>query len=268
MTLFPGELNKEQSFVCDFFTNVFKSSKLANSYLFLGSAKDDKYLVAKAISKHLNCETNNSCGICTNCKWIDSDTHPAALIYLQPSAESKKGIITVEQVKNLQSELSKSSSYYRVVVLTDASFQTLNKHSANALLKVLEEPSENTLFVLFAESEEMVMPTLISRSQTVKFAAKESLEYSEESQELFKEYEIRLHTRNRLEAIELAEELSKNDTKLLMEFLEQYQNKQVALMKNAEDLSFARKINSIERAKRDLKSFLRPKAALEEMLIS
>ena len=268
MTLFSDELNKEQNFVCDFFTNVFKSGKLANSYLFLGSAKDDKFLVAKAISKYLNCETGNSCGTCTNCKWIEEDTHPAALIYLQPSVESKKGIITVEQVKNLQNELVRSSSYYRVVLLTDASFMTLNKHSANALLKVLEEPSENTLFVLFAESEELVMSTLISRSQSVKFAAKECSEFSEESKELFNEYEIRLHPRNRLEAIELAEELSKNDSSILLEFLEQYQNKQVTLMKSTEDLNFARKIESIERAKQDLKSFVRPKSALEEMLIS
>lgn len=278
--MFAGDLKNKQAFAADFFENVFKSGKLAKAYLFVGDAPEDKIKLAKTIAKILNCdelkasgELKEPCGVCTNCKWIDSDTHPMTPLYLKAPEESKKGIITVEAVKQLQVELAKTSQYYRVVIVPSANYNSLTKHSANALLKILEEPNSNTLFILFAEDKDMVLPTILSRTQQVKFNPNEKKEYSEEALELFQSYANKIfgfvakdsrQEQTRLESINLAEELAANDSKLLLEFLELLQDDSLS---RAQDLEAAKQVNAIEYAKESLASFVRPKTAMEKLLV-
>lgn len=269
--MFSAALEKRQKLNTEFFQQTFKKGKLANAYLFTGDAPKDKIKLALEICQALNCEQlteSGPCGTCSNCKWILDGKHPMTPLYLEPSEESKKGIVTVEQVSELQKELAKSSSYYRVVIISDASYKTLNKHSANALLKILEEPNPNTLFILFAEAPETVLATIKSRSLELKFNYSPVNEYSEEAQDLFQEYLGKLENNNRLDIITLAEDLSQNDNKLLVEFLEVLQNSMNSKLNNSPDLATANKILAIEKAKSDIQSFVRPKNAMEELLIS
>lgn len=82
-------------------------------------------------------------------------------------AENKQGNITAEECNDIIHKLSLKSfeSAYKVLVLWMPEY--LGKEG-NKLLKLIEEPPPNTLFILVAESEEQILPTLLSRCQLIK----------------------------------------------------------------------------------------------------
>jgi DNA polymerase-3 subunit delta' len=82
-------------------------------------------------------------------------------------AENKQGNITAEECNEIIHKLSLKSfeSAYKVLVLWMPEY--LGKEG-NKLLKLIEEPPPNTLFILVAESEEQILPTLLSRCQLIK----------------------------------------------------------------------------------------------------
>lgn len=263
--MFSTELSQKQDFAVEFFSKTLEKSRLANAYLFTGNAPEDKLKLAKELNQILNCQSNQKlsapCKSCTNCKWIEEGTHPMTPVYLAPSEDSKKAIIKIEQVQELQKELSKASNYYRLVIIPEASYSCLTKHSANALLKVLEEPNSHILFLLFSDDKENVLPTISSRTQVLPFKANPKSKFSEEAYDLVQKYSQELSSiksKSRLEIISMAERLAEHENKQIIEILEIQQ----AQSENPDE------ILAIERAKSDLKSFIRPKNALEQMLLS
>jgi len=83
--------------------------------------------------------------------------------------EGKKKDIKIEQVKDLQHWLSRTSlgGGFKVAVIDDA--QKLNKSAQNALLKILEEPNEKSLLILVANDEKKIFSTIISRCLKIGF---------------------------------------------------------------------------------------------------
>lgn len=90
-------------------------------------------------------------------------------------AENKQGNITAEECNDIMRQLSLKSfeSEYKVLVLWMPEY--LGKEG-NKLLKLIEEPPANTLFILVAEDEEQILPTILSRCQLVKIPALENKE--------------------------------------------------------------------------------------------
>ena len=85
-------------------------------------------------------------------------------------------VIKKEQILKLQEEFSKTSLIggARVFIINDV--ETLNPSSANALLKFLEEPKNNQTYgLLVANSLDLVLPTIISRSQVISLVSKENI---------------------------------------------------------------------------------------------
>ena len=103
---------------------------------------------------------------CQNCRWLYLDEHPKAWLLLARDA-GKSGKIPVESARHLSEELARTSQYLRVVVIEDASEWAFHRPAANALLKTIEEPRSNCLFLLFGECEEDVLQTIVSRCQSV-----------------------------------------------------------------------------------------------------
>jgi len=93
-------------------------------------------------------------------------------------AENKQGNITAEECNDIMRQLSLKSfeSEYKVLVLWMPEY--LGKEG-NKLLKLIEEPPANTLFILVAEDEEQILPTILSRCQLVKIPALENKEIEE-----------------------------------------------------------------------------------------
>lgn len=181
-SVFTECLLARQSVAGTLIANAVTSGKLVHAYLLTGRTIDDKWAVARELAAYLNCDKRressalpcyiasaNSQTHCQNCKWIFDGKHPKALMVLGPEG-SKSGKIPVEKARALSDELSKTSSYVRLVVVETASEASFHRPCANALLKTIEEPRTDCLFLLFAGSQEEVLPTVVSRCQVVPLA--------------------------------------------------------------------------------------------------
>lgn len=120
---------------------------------------------AEQVAHLLVCDSpqnNRACGLCPACKLVNADTHPD-LIRLAP--EEDKNSISIDRVRSLSTALSLKPQYskYRIILITPA--HKLNRNAANALLKTLEEPGENNLFLLVTDHLEMLPATIRSRCQ-------------------------------------------------------------------------------------------------------
>jgi DNA polymerase III subunit delta' len=124
--------------------HLANDEKLPSSMAFVGPKGIGKSLIAKALAEKLECMSD--------------------LIWIEPSGE----MIKVDQVHEVLKKLSlKNISKTRIVVFNDA--EKLNPQSSNALLKALEEPPENTHFILITQSLSQLLPTIRSRVQSFRF---------------------------------------------------------------------------------------------------
>lgn len=174
--IFAAALQERQPVPCKLLSSALQRRALSNAYLFTGRSAADKWLIARQLAAFLNCLSRNeneyfSClskeldNPCQNCAWIAESKHPQAWMVLEGEGESGK--IPVEKARLLVDEMNKTSRYMRVVVIPNADTQILHAAPANALLKNIEEPQSNALFILFAASVEAVLPTIVSRTQVL-----------------------------------------------------------------------------------------------------
>lgn len=139
---------------------------------------------ALALSKALLCEKADgrqlACDACPSCNWFNLGNHPDYRL-LTPEQESsdeeetaapkktgKKTQISISQVRELADFLelaSHRSGGYRIVLIHPA--EALNLASANALLKMLEEPPPDALFILVAHQPQKLLPTIMSRCHKI-----------------------------------------------------------------------------------------------------
>jgi len=139
------------------------TGNLAHAYLFYGPSEVGKCTLAKTFANILQCP-NGLCGDCPVCVQIEKDCHYDT-ITMRDMGESLK----IEQVQKLVSQLSTTSqSNYKIVIIEDIERMTLP--AANALLKTLEEPGEDTIFFLTTNAITKVLDTIKSRVRLVKFA--------------------------------------------------------------------------------------------------
>jgi hypothetical protein len=213
LTIFSSNLRAAQPLACALFESAISRGKVANAYLLSGRAADHKQMMARQLASHFNCDhikdgsAASSClaladkpakadaaksdavrtgegqplpaGSCLNCQWIAKDSHPQAWLFLDGEGKSNK--IPVEKVRLLTEELSKTSSYVRLVVVPHSDEVTFHRPAANALLKSIEEPPKDCLFLFFADSPDDVLATIVSRCQVVPMAKPLQLGYWMES---------------------------------------------------------------------------------------
>lgn len=104
------------------------------------------------------------CGICRSCRKILSGNHPD-IIFVQPSGN----YIKIDQIRSLRSTLAMKPYEAGIRVVLISSSHTMNKPAGNALLKVLEEPPDQTIFILIVERVSELLPTIVSRCQHIRF---------------------------------------------------------------------------------------------------
>jgi len=140
--------------------------RLAHAYLFLGQAHLGKRKFAKDFVKFLNCrkKENPPCQACWACKALEKEIHPD-LIFIKPIGRE----IKISQIRQLQKLLSLKphSSPFKSVIIDDA--EKMNQEAQSCLLKTLEEPQGATLLFLIAERHQMLLFTILSRVQRIKF---------------------------------------------------------------------------------------------------
>jgi DNA polymerase-3 subunit delta' len=154
-------------------------SRLPHSLLLQGRGGIGKLDFAMAYAQSLLCEQPQAdcvaCGACQSCNWFSQNNHPDFRLLepeeesvsdgsaAAPSKASKKLQISVDQVRELADFLTLSShrAGLRIILLHPA--EALNPSSANALLKMLEEPPPGVLFLLVTHQPQRLLPTIRSR---------------------------------------------------------------------------------------------------------
>jgi DNA polymerase-3 subunit delta' len=143
------------------------NERIPHALIVSGQEGVGKLLLAEQISHLLLCDNpdnHQACALCHACKLIKAGTHPD-FIAISPEEEGKS--ISIDRIRSLEQTLTLKPHYakYRVVLINPA--HKLNRNAANALLKTLEEPGENSLFLLVTEQLESLPATIRSRCQTV-----------------------------------------------------------------------------------------------------
>ena len=149
-------------------TTIIQNGRIPNALLFSGASGTGKKEAAFEFAKRCNCTegTDRSCSLCPSCKKIDAGMHPD-MICLGPE-ENKKNI-SISQVREMGRLIASrpNEASHRMVLIEQADL--MNIQAQNALLKVLEEPPDNTFFVLTTVSTSPLLPTILSRCRLFKF---------------------------------------------------------------------------------------------------
>jgi DNA polymerase-3 subunit delta' len=159
---------------------MLKKDRLPQALLFTGEPGVGKLLMAKTLIKVLNCQNNagggeiDCCDNCRPCQLIDN-LNFADLLFIKPEGTQ----IKIETVRGVIDFLSMSPYEARIksVIIDDA--DKLNISAANALLKTLEEPSEDSLIILITERPDMLPDTIRSRCVRIPFTPLSEEESSE-----------------------------------------------------------------------------------------
>ena len=177
-------------------SNAIKLDRLSHAYIFAGSRGLGKTTIARIITKCLNCEkgiTDNPCGECENCREIEKGSFPDMY---EIDAASNRGI---DDIRSLRDNVSYApiKGRYKVYIIDEA--HMLTREAFNALLKTLEEPPPNNVFILATTELHKIPDTIRSRCQTFIFKPpskaqikeylkrileKEGIQYDEEALDL------------------------------------------------------------------------------------
>lgn len=169
------------------------TQRVSHAYLFVGPPNVGKSLVGREFAKAANCEINTEfasaesvepCDQCLSCRRIADDAHPDVRV-IRPlarvQAEDEEGtreaaviegsMISTEQVADLVTEVGMKATQARRKVFMVLSAEAMNPTAANRLLKTLEEPPGTTTLILTTHNPGGLLPTIVSRCQSLTFRA-------------------------------------------------------------------------------------------------
>lgn len=155
-----------QDFSIHMLQGYLEQGRLQGGLLFTGPQGVGKKLIAQTLAKAVNCEQlqMDSCDRCVSCLKIDRNIHPDVRLI-----ESDESEIKIEDIRQLQREISLRpyEARMKVFILNDA--QRLTAEASGALLKILEEPPGNSLIILISDKPALLFKTVVSRCKTLKF---------------------------------------------------------------------------------------------------
>ena len=176
MSLLPWQLADWQRFAAQF-------SRLPHALLLTGPAGIGKGAFARHVAQALLCEhpqpDQRPCGQCEACHWFAQQAHPDFRGLRPDSEEASEGksaarkleVIKIEAVRGVIdfAYLSSHRGGRRVILIEPA--EAMNLNAANALLKVLEEPPGDVVFLLVSHALQKLLPTLRSRCRIFPLTA-------------------------------------------------------------------------------------------------
>ena len=141
--------------------------KQHHASLFIGPLGSGLEKLANTFATSLICrnltDTKKACGKCQDCQWILTE-HPNLKVVNNEAEEGTSKNISIESIRNLKKFFELSSHIIggnKVILINNTESLTLN--AANALLKILEEPPENSYIILTADNISSLLPTIVSR---------------------------------------------------------------------------------------------------------
>lgn len=172
---------KGQDFAIKNLKKFIQTGKVPPAMIFYGPAGVGKAKIALAFARALNCENLGTdfepCEMCQSCKQIEMQTHPDIIFadYAYQAALLKEEVedqqnIKIETVRSLTtaSQQKAVAAKWKVFIIDKA--ERLVPAAANALLKFIEEPPQNTVWILISSKRETMLSTIKSRCQSISFA--------------------------------------------------------------------------------------------------
>jgi len=160
-----------------FLRTIAEKGKIPHALLFYGQEQLGKKTLAIEFVKRLNCQekdvSKRPCRVCRSCQSIQKGVHPDFNL-IKPEISSQG--IQISQIRNLIWKLSLCSyaAPFKAAIIDKAHLMT--PEAQNSFLKILEEPKGKTLLILITEYPEMLLPTILSRVQKIRFSLVKSKE--------------------------------------------------------------------------------------------
>jgi DNA polymerase-3 subunit gamma/tau len=193
--------------------NAIEADRLAHTYIFAGLRGTGKTTAARILAKCLNCEkgpTAAPCGQCAACQEI-ADSRALDVLEVDAASRTK-----VEQTRELLEVVAYAPvrDRYKILIIDEA--HMLSKASFNALLKTLEEPPPNVMFILATTEIQKILPTILSRCQIFEFRRVGARELADHLQKICENEQVTI-SRPALERIARAGEGSVRDSLSVLE---------------------------------------------------
>ena len=160
-------LKEYQPIIYKTFVNALETNKLSHAYLLSGSIGMPLKDIAIFLAKSILCDNPNplACNTCITCMRIDERNYPDVMIFDGENAKIKKGDIEKITTNFDKTALEDKGIMIYVLHLVE----TMTPIAVNSLLKFLEEPGRNIFAFLTTENETKILPTIISRTQVLRF---------------------------------------------------------------------------------------------------
>jgi DNA polymerase III subunit delta' len=161
-------------------SGLLRTGRLPSAMLFVGPDGVGKGVMARDFAKALSCPSardGEPCTLCADCQAIDSGLHPDVKLVnqdyqtaLNEGEVSKGGTLRVKTILHLRHDMELQSllGRWKVAIIEDA--HTLEVESSNALLKIIEEPPRQTLWILLTSQRERLPKTIPSRCFSIPFS--------------------------------------------------------------------------------------------------
>ncbi len=160
-----------------FLLGSWQAGRLAHAYLFVGPRQVGRRTLALWLTRLVSCDqagdaptATGPCDRCSVCRRIMHGNYPDVMVVepeLDEFGEVKRGVV-IEQVREVVERRAPLRPYEgRAKVFIIRGADTMTEAAANTLLKTLEEPPADTIFVLTAADQARLLPTIVSRCQTV-----------------------------------------------------------------------------------------------------
>ena len=143
-----------------------EQDKISHAYLFSGPRGTGKTSVAKIFAKAMNCPNQVNGEPCNNCYICESITNGSLEDVIEIDAASNNGVDEIRDIRD-KSTYAPSLAKHKVYIIDEV--HMLSTGAFNALLKTLEEPTENVVFILATTELHKIPATILSRVQRFEF---------------------------------------------------------------------------------------------------
>lgn len=158
-----------KSHVTELISSMIAGSRLSHSFIICGDKGVGKRTLAMHMASQILCESasGEACGRCKSCLMAQNDAHPD-LITIKPSGKS--GNFRADDLRPIISDASITANegVYKVYILPH--IDKALAAAQNTLLKIVEEPPANVIFIMTATSKEGILQTILSRSIVLSIA--------------------------------------------------------------------------------------------------
>lgn len=157
-----------QSVISTTLKQAVESGKISHAYLFSGPRGTGKTSAAKIFAKAMNCPNQVKGEPCNHCDICRDITTGSLEDVIEIDAASNNGVDEIRDIRD-KSTYAPSRATYKVYIIDEV--HMLSTGAFNALLKTLEEPSDNVVFILATTELHKIPATILSRVQRFEFKA-------------------------------------------------------------------------------------------------